>query len=47
MNHGEGINVTVAGYHDKLDVLLRIVLDKLRKLTVQPERLSVMKEKVL
>ncbi|KAI1798428.1 LuxS/MPP-like metallohydrolase [Ganoderma leucocontextum] len=45
-NSVEGINVGVAGYHDKLDVLLRIVLDKLRHLVVLPDRLRVLKEKL-
>ncbi|TBU47821.1 LuxS/MPP-like metallohydrolase [Dichomitus squalens] len=45
-SHSEGIDVTVAGYHDKLDVLLRMVLDQLRQLAVQADRLQVMKEKV-
>lgn len=42
----DGIYVGVAGYNDKLDVLLRIVLEKLRDLIVLPDRLCVLKEKV-
>ena len=45
-NHDEGISVSVGGYNDKLDVLLRLVLEKIRVLSVQPDRLRVVKEKV-
>ena len=45
-NDVDGIYVGVAGYSDKLDVLLRIVLEKLRDLVVLPDRLRVLKEKV-
>ena len=42
----EGLTVTVGGYNDKIHVLLRTVLDKLRGLQVHPDRLRVLKEKV-
>ncbi|PIL27298.1 hypothetical protein GSI_10445 [Ganoderma sinense ZZ0214-1] len=42
----DGMYVGVAGYNDKLDVLLRIVLEKLRDLVVLPDRLRVLKEKL-
>ena len=44
--HDEGLSVSVGGYNDKLAVLLRIVLDKLRTLGVDPERLSIVLDKV-
>ncbi|KAH9855602.1 LuxS/MPP-like metallohydrolase [Lenzites betulinus] len=45
-NQIEGLTVTAGGYSDKLPVLLRIVLEKLRGLQVQPDRLRVVKEEV-
>ena len=45
-NHDEGISISIGGYNDKLDVLLRLVLEKIRKLRVLPDRLHVVKEKV-
>ncbi|KAI0353367.1 LuxS/MPP-like metallohydrolase [Trametes cingulata] len=45
-NQIEGLTVSVGGYNDKLHVLLRTVLEKIRDLQVQPERLCVIKEKV-
>ncbi|CDO75620.1 hypothetical protein BN946_scf184840.g3 [Trametes cinnabarina] len=45
-NEVEGLSVSVGGYNDKLHVLLRTVLAKLRGLQVQPDRLRVLKEKV-
>ncbi len=45
-NDDDGIVVSVGGYNDKLDVLLRTVLEKLRNLEVAPDRLKVIAEKV-
>ena len=45
-NDDEGITIGVGGYNDKLDVLLRLVLEKIRTLRVLPDRLHVVKEKV-
>ncbi len=45
-NDEDGIVLSVEGYNDKLDVLLRTVLDKLRNLAVAPDRLKVIAEKV-
>ncbi|KAI0764784.1 LuxS/MPP-like metallohydrolase [Fomes fomentarius] len=45
-NHEEGITVRVGGYNDKLDVLLRTVLEKLRGLVARPDRLQVVQEKI-
>ncbi|TFK91904.1 LuxS/MPP-like metallohydrolase [Polyporus arcularius HHB13444] len=45
-NDDDGIVVSVGGYNDKLDVLLRTVLEKLRDLEVAADRLKVIAEKV-
>ncbi|KAI0330109.1 LuxS/MPP-like metallohydrolase [Cubamyces sp. BRFM 1775] len=45
-NQIEGLTVSVGGYNDKIHVLLRTVLDKLRGLQVHPDRLRVLKEKI-
>ncbi|KAI0763999.1 LuxS/MPP-like metallohydrolase [Trametes elegans] len=45
-NQIEGLTVSVGGYNDKLHVLLRAVLEKMRGLQVEPDRLRVVKEKV-
>lgn len=45
-NQIEGLTVSVSGYNDKIPVLLRIVLEKIRSLQVQPDRLCVVKEEV-
>ena len=45
-NADDGIVVAVGGYNDKLDVLLRTVLEKLRDFEVAPDRLPVIAEKV-
>ncbi|KAI0658946.1 LuxS/MPP-like metallohydrolase [Cubamyces menziesii] len=46
INQIEGLTVSVGGYNDKIHVLLRTVLDKLRGLQVHPDRLRVLKEKI-
>ncbi|OJT06440.1 Insulin-degrading enzyme [Trametes pubescens] len=45
-NQIEGLTVSVSGYNDKIPVLLRIVLEKIRGLQVQPDRLRVVKEEI-
>lgn len=45
-NQIEGLTVSVSGCNDKIHVLLRIVLEKIRNLQVQPDRLRVVKEEV-
>ncbi|KAG9014054.1 Insulinase (Peptidase M16) [Tulasnella sp. JGI-2019a] len=45
-NTGEGIHISVGGYNDKLIALLKVVLDKLKTLTVNQERFEVLKEQL-
>ncbi|KAI0718393.1 LuxS/MPP-like metallohydrolase [Cerioporus squamosus] len=45
-NDDDGVVVSVGGYNDKLHVLLRTVLEKLRDLVVAPDRLRVIAEKI-
>ena len=45
-NHDEGLSISIGGYNDKLDVLLRTVLEKLRDFEVAPDRRPVIAEKV-
>ncbi|OSD07763.1 LuxS/MPP-like metallohydrolase [Trametes coccinea BRFM310] len=45
-NQLEGLAVSVAGYNDKIHVLLHTVLEKLCGLQVQPERFNVIRENV-
>ncbi|OBZ78124.1 Insulin-degrading enzyme [Grifola frondosa] len=45
-NHIEGIVVSVSGYNDKLAVLLQTVMEKLKTLVVDSDRLKVIKEQV-
>ena len=44
--HSEGLTVSVYGYHDKLPLLLQVVLEKIRNLQSREDRLEVFKEKV-
>lgn len=44
--HSEGISFRVYGYHDKLPLLLQIVLEKIKNLQPREDRLKVFKEKV-
>jgi len=44
--HTTGLYVTVNGYNDKVAVLVQDVLDKIKGLVVDPQRLEVMKEQV-
>ena len=41
-----GIFVSVSGYNDKLHVLLRDVLERLKNVQIKADRLEVMKEQV-
>jgi insulysin len=41
-----GTLVTVEGYNDKLPVLARYLLERIRGLNIRPERLAVAKEQV-
>ncbi|KAI0746531.1 LuxS/MPP-like metallohydrolase [Daedaleopsis nitida] len=45
-NDDEGISIGVGGYNDKLDVLLRTVLEKICGIQVAPDRLQVFQEKI-
>lgn len=44
--HQTGLYVTMNGYNDKMSVLVRHVLDKVKRLVVDPKRLAVVKEEV-
>lgn len=44
--HAEGISVVLSGYNDKLIVLLKVVLDKVKALEVQEDRFKVLKDQV-
>lgn len=41
-----GVSISVFGYNEKLSHLLKRILDHIKSAVVNPERLSVMKEKV-
>jgi insulysin len=45
-HHFEGLFVYVYGYHDKLPLLLQVVVGKIKNLELQEDRLEVFKEKV-
>ncbi|KAF7969517.1 hypothetical protein HWV62_27003 [Athelia sp. TMB] len=45
-SHSLGLWITLSGYNDKLPVLARHVLEKMKDIKVNPERLEVMKEQV-
>jgi insulysin len=36
--------MSLSGYNDKMHVLARVVLERVRSLTVKPDRLAIMKE---
>lgn len=44
--HQTGLYVTMNGYNDKVSVLVRHVLEKVKGLVVNPKRLAVVKEAV-
>ena len=41
-----GVHIAVGGYNDRLPVLLRTVLEKLRSLEIRDDRLKVFAEQV-
>lgn len=45
-SHSLGLFVTLNGYNDKLSVLARHVLEKVKNIKVVPERLEIAKEQV-
>jgi insulysin len=45
-HHSEGVSICVSGYHDKLLLLLQVVLEKIKNLLPREDRLEVFKEKV-
>ncbi|KAF9469217.1 Metalloenzyme, LuxS/M16 peptidase-like protein [Collybia nuda] len=46
LQHSGGLLVSMNGYNDKMVVLVQHVLEKIKALIVNPERLAVMKEQV-
>ena len=44
--HPNGLFVSMSGYNDKMAVLVKHVLEKIKGLVVNPARLEVMKEQV-
>ncbi|WPH03713.1 putative zinc protease [Acrodontium crateriforme] len=46
-DHGQGLDVTVSGYNDKMAVLLEKVLVSMRDLEVKQERFDIIKERLL
>ncbi|KAF9566323.1 insulin-degrading enzyme [Agrocybe pediades] len=45
-SHSNGYQITTSGYNDKMSVLIRHVLEKVKALAVDPQRLDVIKEEV-
>lgn len=45
-HHFEGLSVCVYGYHDKLPLLLQVILEGIKTLQPREDRLEVFKEKV-
>lgn len=45
-SHSFGTHLTIGGYNDKLPLLLRHILEKIKNLNIKPGRLNVMKEQV-
>ncbi|ESK89443.1 insulin-degrading enzyme [Moniliophthora roreri MCA 2997] len=43
-SHSKGVYIALQGYNDKMHVLVRQVLDKVKNLVVIPDRLDIMKE---
>ena len=41
-----GLSIQMKGYNDKMFVLAQYILDKIKGLVVNPQRLSVIKEEV-
>lgn len=44
--HSDGVSVVVDGYNEKLSVLLKVVLEKVKHLEVKEDRFIVLKEQV-
>lgn len=44
--HSNGLYVTMRGYNDKMAILATNIMDKLKALVVDPQRLAIVKEKV-
>ncbi|KAG8972932.1 Insulinase (Peptidase M16), partial [Tulasnella sp. 427] len=44
--HSEGVTVVLSGYNEKLVVLLKVVLDKIKDLEVKEDRFNVLKEQL-
>ena len=45
-SHNLGVFVTLNGYNDKIHVLAKDILEKARRLTVDPERLNTKKQEL-
>lgn len=45
-SHSFGTYLIIAGYNDKLPVLLRHIFERIKGLKVNPDRLKIMKEQV-
>lgn len=45
--HSQGLDVSVAGYNDKISVLLEKVLISMRDLEIKPERFDIIKERLV
>lgn len=46
MNHGQGLDVELSGYNDKMSVLLEKVLVSMRDLEIKQERFDIIKERL-
>lgn len=46
LTHASGLYVSMNGYNDKVIVLVQHVLERVKQITVRPERLIVMKEEI-
>ena len=44
--HSNGLYVTIKGYNDKMIILVTHIMDKLKSLVVDHQRLEIVKEKV-
>lgn len=46
VDNATGLVLATSGYNDKMPVLLEHILDRIKNLNINPERLEVMKEQV-
>ena len=46
LDNATGLVLTTSGYNDKMPLLLEHILDRIKNLDINPERLEVMKEQV-